>query len=659
MSAFELQGLGAEAVAWTAGVGCALVLLYFLLRPRPPEVVVSSHVLWDQVLPKRRNPLVKDLILLVLQVLAVLGLALSLGEPAIVEEAVEDQAAIRQRLWVVDRSLSMGAEQDGQARIERVAEGLRSELEGLPPDVQAGLVGAADTPEILAPLGDDRQRLDLALRLLDVGGVEADLEAALDRAIAQPGLKREEGLIELYSDDVDAPAIADAFTARSGWTVLVRAPFTALANAAITTFDLRASEGIPAEEEALVRVRNRSPWPVTLRLSLETTTTILGEAELTLEGGQDITRRYRFRPLDPGGVEAVLHDAVFDTPDGPRPDALPDDDRAYAWIQPVHPVSAVLVSKGNRYLERVLALLPGVKLSKARPDEWRRIALRARSADIVFLDGFVPPDPQPPRAVYVGPPSGGPFELAETLTAPAVTDWRSGHPLFSGLVLRDLQIQEASVLKEKPGDERLVGSPTGALALARQDGDTRHVAWGFDFGRSDLPLRLAFPQIVVNAVLWMRDGRAVGPPPGGRQRLDEPVWLGGDGPLFADGVRADEGTSIPTLTDLRQRDRALADGDERRAARATTPLPLGDGLVPLRLARAGLYRLAGPGWSHDVALNLFDVDEGDLVSLPPHDATPVAPPPAKEPTEETDPLWLLLAAACGLVLLVEFGFYTR
>lgn len=659
MSGFVLQGLSAQAVAWTAGVGCGLALLFFLLRPRPPEVVVSSHVLWDQVLPKRRNPLVKDLLLLLLQVLALLGLALALGEPAAVDEAVAEEAAIRQRLWVVDRSLSMGAQQDGRSRIERVADELRSQLEALPPDVSAGLVGAADTPEILAPLGDDRQRLDLALRLLDVGGVEADLPGALQRAIAQPGLSRDEGIIELFSDDPDAPALAAAFTAATGWTVLVRAPFEPLPNAAITTFDLRASEGIPAEEEALVRVRNRSPWPVTLRLSLETTTTILGEAELSLEAGQELTRRYRFRPLDPGGVEAVLRGATFETPDGARPDALPDDDRAYAWIQPVRPVSVVLVSGGNRYLERVLALLPGVELTKAKPADWSRVAGRARRADVVFLDGFVPPDPQPPRAVYVGPPAGGPFELGPSVPTPAVTDWRSGHPLFSGLVLRDLQIQEASVLVEQPGDERLVGSPRGALALARQDGATRHVAWGFDFGRSDLPLRLAFPQIVVNAVLWMREGRAVGPPPGGRQRLDEPLWLGVDGPLFADGLRADEEASAPTITDLRVRDRALADGDERAAARASSPLPLGDGLLPLRLPRAGLVRVAANGWSHDVALNLFDVDEGDLVRLPPHDATPVAPPPAKPPVEPTDPLWLLLAAGCGLVLLIEFGLYTR
>ena len=672
LDGWELGGLSGAAVATTFAVGAALVVLYLLLRPRPPVVHVGSHMLWDQILPKRRDPLRKELLMLLLQIVAIAALALALGEPRPVagEDAVAElgDGVVLDRVWIVDRSLSMRAtDPDGASRIERVAAQLREQLPDIDERVRVSVVGASATPELLAPIGADRQRVHLALRLLDGEGVGADLSGAVRLAASQPGLRTDVTLLEIYTDDRAGTERALRAADAVGLTAVVRAPFEARSNVAITAFELRASEGIPAEEEAVVRLANLGASPAEVLLRLETLDAILGEAVVDLEPGQEATRRYRFQPLAPGGVEAVLRAVSFD--DGSH-DALPDDDRAYAWVQPIRPVRVLLVSRGNRFLERVLALLPGAQLDKLSPSAWaERGASRAADYDVVFLDSVVPEGRQPARAFYVDPPPGGPFEVAGQLDRPAVTDWNHDHALFQGLVLRDLQVQSSSVFKLGPGDLRLVGSPSGALVVARETAQGKAIGWGFDFARSDLPLRLAFPQTIVNTLLWMRQGRAVEDAPGGRHRLADPLWVDAE-PL--PGARArqvaasgDEVDGLPgaslILTDLGRRDVALARGDDRAATRASSRLALGDGRSPLRFPSPGLWRLEGPTWERDLAVNLFESPESVLSALPLHDDARVAPPPpppAEEP-EPAHPAWVWLAVLVGALLLTEFGVYTR
>lgn len=662
MSGWEFTGLAASQVAWVAGIGAALVVLWFLFRPRPPRIVVSSHVLWDQVAPKGRNPIYKELLMLFLQLAMVAGVALALGDPQRTAEE-EDDAAVESeqppldRIHVVDRTLSMGASEGDGTRLDRVRASVLDGVDALPTTVRVALVGASRTPELLSPLGGDRGRLRLALRLLKPEGVGLDLPAALQLAAAQPGLRADRAVVEVWTDDPRAEEQLAAFTESSGIRTLLRAPFRPVPNLAIVAFDLRAAEGIPAEEEALVRVANPSPWDAEAVLALETEDAILGESTITIPAGEEVQRRYRFQPLPSSGIEAIVREANFvDGPldDGGAPlgDALAADDVAYAWVQPVEPVTVWLVSPGNRFLERVLALLPGVQLTLLTPQQYRdRKGRGADAVDVVFFDAFAPLEkrdgPLPPRAVLFGPPgSRSPVEVAGAAEKPVVTDWNRSHPLFEGLVLRDLNIEQSLVLTPEEGDVRLLGTTTGALAVARQDGGRRLVVWGFTLSASDLPLRLAFPQTIVNLILWMRADRSVGPAPGDRWRLADPLWL--------------EGGATARITDLRQEAYATRQGDATALRRASWEVALGDGPTPVRLPRPGLFRIAA-GAERLVGVNLEDLAESRLATLPAGSAevlAPPRPPPEEEPDDGRAPWWLL-SLGVAAIAFVEFGIYTR
>jgi len=662
LQGWELFGWSARQVALAGGIGVALLILWFLFRPRPPRVEVSSHVLWDQVAPKNRNPLLKELLMLLLQILMVLGIALALGDPHwspppgdVEQEAVQ---APLDRLHVVDLSLSMGARSGDGTRLDAVADALVDDVDGLPAEVRVGLIGAGPFAEILAPIASDRSRLRLALRTAQVGGVGSDLRAALALAAAMPSLRRELAHMEVWTDDPDAGELVAAWSEDTGIPALVRAPFAPAGSLAITAFDLGAARGIPAEEEALVRIANPTPWPAIARLALETEDARLGEAEVRLAPGEEIERRYRFLPLPGTGVEAVIREVEFRV-SGPEdaelrtlPDALAADDRAYAWVEPVRPVTVWLVSDGNRYLERVLAVLPGVQLRRISPAEYRGGGGRgASNADVVFFDGFVPLEkrdgPLPPRAVLLSPPpSRSPVPVLGGADKPVVTDWDLEHPLFRGLVLRDLEVERSMVLDPQEGDVRLIGTTTGALVVGRQRGDRRLVVWGFDLGASDLPLRLAFPQTIVNTVLWMRDSRPMEPALGGRHLMSDPYWLQGEG-----GV---------VVTDLRQAAYARDSGDALALGRASWQVSVGDGPTPYAFPRPGLFAVEGPAGRVDLGVNLFTLDESRLASLPAASTERVPEPsPQPKPDPEGRTPWLVLAVGAFVLGIVEFGMYTR
>lgn len=656
LDGWSLTGWTARQVAIAGGVSAALMVLWFLFRPRPPRIEVASHVLWDKVAPKRRNPLMKELLMLLLQLLMVVAVALALGDPRWSppvdepEDAEEAPAAPAQRLHVIDRSLSMTARAVEGTRLEAVAAAIIDDVDGLPPHVEVGLVGGGPDAEILAPLGLDRARVRLALRTLAAAGVGDDLPRALRLAATMPG-RAPGATVEVWSDRAEAADIVAAWSEETGIEALVRAPFPGGGSLAVTAFDLGAAKGIPAEEEALVRIANPTPWPATATLALETEDARLGEAPITLAPGEEIERRYRFLPLDPTGVEAVVRDVVFDggptdAAGEPLGDVFAADDRAYAWIEPVEPVTVTLVSDGNRFLERVLAVLPGIQLTRVTPKDYRAGKKGgALAADVVFFDQFVPlpkrDGPLPLRSVLLSPPaSRSPIPVKGAAEEPVVTDWDLDHPIFAGLVLRDLEVRQSLVFTPEDGDARLLGTTTGALVVGRAREEQRLVVYGFDLGASDLPLRLAFPQTIVNTVLWMRDSRPEAPPLGDRHRLEDPWWL----------------DRTVQVTDLRQAAYARIEGDTVALGRSTWTVEIGEGPMPWRFPRPGLFTVG----ENAVGVNLFTLDESRTAQIPVASVARIPAPDRKEaPPEDARIPWLLLAMGVFAVGLAEFGLYTR
>ena len=86
------------------------------------------------------------------------------------------------------------------------------------------------------------------------------------------------------------------------------------------------------------------------------------------------------------------------------------------------------------------------------------------------------------------------------------TDWRSDHPVLRHVSLDSVVLREAWAAPESPSVQVLARFGEAPLVLARTDGARREVMTTFDPEQSNLPLRVAFPVLLYNAIDWLADG---------------------------------------------------------------------------------------------------------------------------------------------------------
>lgn len=557
---------GQALALWSAVSG--ILLLAFLLRRRSARVVVPSLAPWLGRVRRRANPLWRELAALLLQLLAAaLGCVALLRQPPA-------ELPPPERPWVAVVDLSPSMAQAG--RLEAAAEVVRA--------AGAGLVLAGPEPVWAADPGASA-RVEQALATLTARPGPADLEAAV-------ALVQQAGGRPLVLSDQPGPDPAGG-----RWWVVGPGGV----DLAVLSVRAQHGTGLPPERALSVVLASTDPQPRPARVRLLGPQGALGEEALTLPPGESL-HTWRLPPGDPGWLGVELVDAQ---------DGLPGNDRALTAVEPLRDARVALVGPPNRYLEQALALLPGVALDRARCGAWR-----AAPVDLLILDRCG----QRPAEVatwWIDPPAGaGPFAPTQRVPAPVFTGWDRGHPLLRGVALRELNVAEASVLRAPPGASVLARAEQGPVFVA-SSAAPRQVALGFDLTRSDLPLTIAFPQLVYQLVLWARAAELAPPAPA---RPLGALWE------LAPGV-------VPTRMDQPE-------------ALGTLPAE------GLRLAaRAGAWEAGGqPMTTTWPAAELGSA----AVGLPwPEQDRPAQGDAPRWPRET----WLALAAA--LVLLVEFGVAPR
>jgi uncharacterized membrane protein len=202
------------------------------------------------------------------------------------------------------------------------------------------------------------------------------------------------------------------------------------------------------------------------------------------------------------------------------------------------------------------------------------------------------------------------------------------------LDLSKVHIQQALRVRPLRGGRTLVESNLTPLVYALDEGATKAVFVGFDLARTDLPLRVAFPLFVSNALRWLAPSR--GEEANAAIRAGQPLVL----PLPA-------GAREATLTTPAGRRLTLTADADGRASFADT-------------REAGIYTLAAGDWQERIAANLLDEAESNIApraqgaSVGPggETAAPSTFPSRKE-------LWPILALLALALLVLEGILYHR
>ena len=473
------------------GATVATVVFLYWLKPPPQRVVVPSTLLWDRLLKeKKRNTLLDRLrwwLSLMLALIIGLSVASGMGRP----ELSSPGRDVRNITVVIDNSATMATRTaDGFTRWEHaVAHAGRVLGQGS----ASGQFLILDTSG-QAPPGEPGDRRS-ALEVL------AELTVSLGDEPQFPDLPEGESEIFFISDGVlvdDAPPEATLISV-----------FEPAHNVGITAFQVEALPSEPTRFQAFVQVKNASD------VGKQTTLRLSGSNEggirdtLTLGPGETRGRSIDLGSFERGPVRAVV------TADS---DAFPADDYAYGFLPIRTETRVLLVTRGNVYLENVLADEPRLSLAVVSPAQYDPQV----SADVYIFDRFAPPEaPGGPTLVFLPPDVEWLTQTLAVVEAPEVPGWNPAHPVLRFVALEDLRIDRAariampeegdagptSVVGETgraPAAEVVVGSPLLPLVLVSERPD-RIVRVSFALEDSNFPLHPGFPIFLTNTLGWLMD----------------------------------------------------------------------------------------------------------------------------------------------------------
>lgn len=499
-----------QALALIAGA-CALATWLFLIKVRPPRVIVPSLLVWSRVLDQSAGlslwERIRRVVSLIVTVLIALALAMAVAQPG----PRADAASQGRLLVVLDSSWSMRAElPSGGTRWQRAVSGARALM--LSSGSEAIALATTADGLVEGPTSDTALLVTALDRLSPAGGDEARWP-------------RVEGVASthFFTDGAIERVIEPA--------TVVHSVFEAASNVGITAFGARPATSSTSKAAAYLEVANYADAPQNVRLTVTRDAAVLIDRQIDLRANEVVRESI---PLESqGGARLRAHVSA-------ARNALDVDDDAVAWLTMADPVSVTVVSENAKVLADLLRHDSNVKVTFVRP-----AAYQPATSDVVIFDRWLPAGSPTRPMLAIAPPSStwlGPSGREEL--APKWTQ-STPHPILDGVDPYTLDIAkvrgyQGTALTPIATSEQ--GTPIVSVA---DDATRRAVVLGFSAGESNLASAPAFPVLIGNAVEWLAR------PAAGETRRSGPVEL----PASTSRVTSPDGKVVPIV---RAGDRVLA-----------------------------------------------------------------------------------------------------
>jgi Ca-activated chloride channel family protein len=536
--------------AYIALGAAALAVGAYIIKMRRRRFEVPFSHLWKRVLEQKdANSLWKQLkrLISLLLILIILGIiAFAALDPTL---GATDREA-RSVVILVDASASMkamdGTEDGSQSRLEagkRRAKDLVDSMGGGDVAMVMKVDGQA-TP--MSRFTSDAPMLNKVIDEISASDTPADLTRAL--GAASDALRdRKNPLIVLISDGAfpeqqlglvswDAskpPAVEPAPDPKAGkakvtapgaqWNTknlaavdLAKIDVRYLPvgrrsdNVGIVAFNVRRYIANKAAYEVYIEVQNFGTEKATRQLALYNGDTAVDVKKIELTPGQRLKKIYAKLP---GNIDNKLR-ASLRPVDGPGgSDSFALDDQAFALLPARKKQKVLMVTTDNLFLEGALLVYDNVDSYKVTPEEYDAKPLLADGMDVVIFDEHTPVTlPPPPASLLFFHPTGehSPIKIAREIRSPKVTEIDEGHPVMRWVTMSDVYMDRSSVFAPdaKKGESSLAFFVRDSLVAAKREGRRKILAFGFSLpstgrdGATDLPMRVAFPMLLVNTLDW-------------------------------------------------------------------------------------------------------------------------------------------------------------
>ena len=608
--------LAPAAVAFAAAI--PVVIVFYLLKRKRVVHLVSSTLLWQKFLAETQasSPFqrLRHNWLLIIQILVLLLAIFALTRPYLAGEGKSG----RLRVAILDASASMMAKDVQPNRFEQARAELDKLIDSLKGNDQLVLLVAAAHTEVKQSATTDKVALRRALASCVPMETPTRLAEAfkLAETLVKNRPENEGPEIHLFSDG--AATGLDDFENKNLPLIYHRFGKSG-DNLGIISLDVRANPSDPAQRAVFASIVNVSTNTHAAEIELLFESDLLETRTVTLAATNTQPLVF-FAPQAKDGVFTLRINTE---------DALAADNRASIVSLIPHPARVLLVTRGNRFLEKALRGTPNTELTIVPV-----LADAGQNFDIVVLDDVMPATWPTANTLAFHVANTNLFPSWEVLKGPAIVDWKSGHPLLRSVNFDNVQVGEALGVKAPPWGVSLVDSPATPLLVAGELQRQRVVWVGFDVLQSTWPLRISFPIFVANAVDWLNPSAS---------RNAELM------------VRAGEPFRVPLDQQVPVAELTTPGGDRRK-------IPIEPGareVIVGETYRQGTYHVKAG--TNDVlfCVNLLDAAESNLTpreELPFGKYSKVTATTVKRANVE---LWRWLALAALAFLLFEWWYYHR
>jgi Ca-activated chloride channel homolog len=461
-----------------------VVIILYLLKLKRQMRVVSSTLLWQRFLVDSRanapfQKLKKNLLLL-LQILILLLAVLALARPFFPTKAKPSSF----RIVLLDASASMQSTDVLPTRFEAAKSQAIELVNSLRDTDQMMVILVGSAPSVICPSTSTKEVLRRAIQSAQPQDADTAIDDAWRLAISL-ARNQSDSEAHLFSDG--------AFELSPNLPTHLPLKYhpigTRSRNVGITGLEVRRSSSSSAESQILLVVENSSSSNMEFDAELYLDEQLLAVRPITLKGSEEQTLVAPFTSSTGGFVKAVLR----------VQDDLAVDNSAIVVSRPARKPKVLIVSTGNSFLERSVAVQENFELSKILPSQYNS----SLEYDVVIFDETTP-DELPHGSLMLI--HSLPKDLVETSgseKSPTIADVKQGHPLTRFVQFDNVQIAKSLQARVPDWATPLVESTKSPLIMAGQHGSRRIVWIGFSLLESNWPLRLSFPIFISNALQWL------------------------------------------------------------------------------------------------------------------------------------------------------------
>lgn len=504
-----------------------IVSLYFLKLKRSPIDVPSTYLWRKTIEDSHVNSLWQRLrrsVLLLLQLLFVAAIIFACLRPG----WSSSQNIGQRSILLIDNSASMTATDVTPSRLDVAKAKAKEIVRSMTGNDVAMVIAFSDRADVQQGFTGDRNRLIAAIDNIPATSRTTDLNEAMRAAagLANPGRVSFDGMNDIQVAEA-LPATVNLF---SDGGFLSLADFNLgnlsvryvpignakISNVAIEAFSILRNEERPDEIQAYARVASYGEKALEVGASLYLDDALIDAVKINIEPNKEAGVTFDLASTDTtrGVFRLVLdHD-----------DQLLVDNAAYAATRPVKPGSVLLVTSGNKPLQKSVETSavqsianlkivdPSVLLDEAESER----LFQSGDVDLVIFDQCQPQRMPAANTLMIGakPPNGG-WSLGEKTGPVNLIDLDRTHPMMEFLELGSVGIVEGQAVTPPEGGKVLMRADIGAVFAIAPRGPYQDAVLGFGIVRqsdkgtelnTDWVRKRSFPLFIYGCIDFLSGG---------------------------------------------------------------------------------------------------------------------------------------------------------